>query len=90
MEGEEVTEKCRSIKGEDEILAMRCASLACENALHKMEDFARENVPLGNVSEDDIWSVLHAENIKRGGEWIEKLDWYFWPTNQSMVSRMWA
>ena len=24
MEGEEVTEKCRSIKGEDEILAMRC------------------------------------------------------------------
>ena len=71
MEGEEVTEKCRSIKGEDEILAMRCASVACENALYKMEGFARDMVPLGNVSEDDIWSVLHAENIKRGGEWIE-------------------
>ena len=23
------------------------------------------------MSEDDIWAVLHAENIKRGGEWIE-------------------
>ena len=23
------------------------------------------------VSEDDIWAILHAENIKRGGEWIE-------------------
>ena len=33
MEGEEVTEKCRSVKGEDEILAMRCASEACENAV---------------------------------------------------------
>ena len=35
-----------------------------------MEDFARANVP-GGISEDDIWAVLHAENIKRGGEWIE-------------------
>ena len=33
MEGEEVTEKSRSIKGPDEILAMRCASVACENAV---------------------------------------------------------
>jgi len=23
------------------------------------------------MSEDDIWAVLHAENIRRGGEWIE-------------------
>jgi len=71
MEGEEVTEKCRSIKGEDEILAMRCASEACENAVAIMEQKARLDVPKGNTSEDDIWAVLHAENIKRGGEWIE-------------------
>ncbi|TNF58870.1 MAG: aminopeptidase P family protein [Rhodobacteraceae bacterium] len=71
MEGEEVTEKTRAIKGEDEILAMRCASHACESAVAAMEAFARTNVPGGNVSEDDIWAVLHAENIKRGGEWIE-------------------
>jgi Xaa-Pro aminopeptidase len=70
-EGEEVTEKARSVKGPDEILAMRCASDACEKACKAMEDFARTHVPGGGVSEDDIWAVLHAENIKRGGEWIE-------------------
>ena len=71
MEGEEVTEKARSIKGPDEILAMRCASAACENAIQIMESEARSGVPIGNMSEDDIWAVLHAENIRRGGEWIE-------------------
>ena len=71
MEGEEVTEKSRSVKGPDEIKAMRCASHACEAACYAMEDFARAQVPLGNTSEDDIWAVLHAENIRRGGEWIE-------------------
>ncbi|MCP5086661.1 MAG: aminopeptidase P family protein [Rhodobacteraceae bacterium] len=71
MEGEEVTEKSRSVKGPDEILAMRCANDACEKSVAAMEEFARTNVPLGKTSEDDIWAVLHAENIKRGGEWIE-------------------
>ena len=71
MEGEEVTEKSRSVKGPDEILAMRCASHACETAIYAMEDFAREMAPTGTVTEDDIWAVLHAENIRRGGEWIE-------------------
>ena len=71
MEGEEVTEKSRSVKGPDEILAMRCASHACETAVAEMERAARTGVPAGNMSEDDIWAVLHAENIRRGGEWIE-------------------
>ena len=71
MEGEELTEKARSIKSPHEIRAMRCAIHACEISVAQMEAFARENVPKGHVSEDDIWSVLHAENIKRGGEWIE-------------------
>lgn len=70
-EGEEVTEKSRSIKGPDEIRAMRCASHACETAVKAMEDFARANVGDGKTCEDDIWAVLHAENIRRGGEWIE-------------------
>ncbi len=70
-DGEELTEKCRAVKGADEILAMRCASDACEKSVAVMERFAREMVPQGNVSEDDIWAVLHAENIRRGGEWIE-------------------
>ncbi|SDI08699.1 dimethylsulfonioproprionate lyase DddP [Lutimaribacter saemankumensis] len=71
MEGEEVTEKARSVKGPDEIRAMRCSVHACEVACAEMEKFARGNVPGGTVSEDDIWAVLHAENIRRGGEWIE-------------------
>jgi len=71
QEGEELTEKARSIKGPDEILAMRCANHACETAVKAMEDFARANAGDGTTSEDDIWAVLHAENIRRGGEWIE-------------------
>ncbi|MEX0970893.1 MAG: dimethylsulfonioproprionate lyase DddP [Paracoccaceae bacterium] len=65
-EGEELTEKARSIKGADEILAMRCAMNACEKSVAAMERAAKPG-----LSEDDIWAVLHAENIRRGGEWIE-------------------
>lgn len=71
LEGEEVTERTRAIKGRDEILAMRCAHHACESAIAEMEAFARAEVPKGGVSEDDIWAELHKGNIRRGGEWIE-------------------
>ena len=71
MEGEEVTERTRAIKGPDDIAAMRCAHHACESAIAGMETFARANIPLGGVSEDAVWAELHAGNIRRGGEWIE-------------------
>lgn len=71
MEGEEVTERTRAIKGPDEILAMRCAHHACESAIAEMEHEARTRIPLGTMSEDDVWAELHKGNIKRGGEWIE-------------------
>ena len=71
LEGEEVTERTRAIKGPEDILAMRCAHDACEKAIAEMEAFTRENVPKGGVSEDDIWAELHKGNIRRGGEWIE-------------------
>ncbi len=71
LPGEELTEKCRSVKGPDEILAMRCAVHSCETAIAKMEHYARSNIPQKPTSEDDVWAVLHAENIRRGGEWIE-------------------
>ncbi len=70
-EGEDLTEHARAIKGPDEILAMRASCHSCEMAMYEMEDFARSQIPGGTVSEDDVWAVLHAENIKRGGEWIE-------------------
>lgn len=66
MEGEEVTEKSRSVKGVDEILAMRCAHDACDKAMDEMLVAATPG-----KSEDEIWAALHAGNIKRGGEWIE-------------------
>lgn len=71
MDGEEVTEKARSVKGPDEIRAMRCSSHACEAAMRVMEEFAHENVGDGVTCENDVWAVLHAENVRRGGEWIE-------------------
>ena len=71
VDGEEVTEKSRAVKGPDELKAMRCSSHACEVAVRLMEDFARSHVGDGVTCENDVWSVLHAENVRRGGEWIE-------------------
>ncbi|MEL7463806.1 MAG: dimethylsulfonioproprionate lyase DddP [Pseudomonadota bacterium] len=65
-DGEEVMEKTRAIKGPDEIAALRCAQHSCEQALAEMR---RRTEP--GMTENDVWAVLHAENIKRGGEWIE-------------------
>ena len=65
-DGEELAEKTRAVKGEDEIKAMRCAMHGCEMSVAAME---RAMAP--GMTEDDLWSVLHAENIRRGGEWIE-------------------
>jgi Xaa-Pro dipeptidase len=71
LEGEEVTERTRAIKGPDEITAMRCAIHACEAAIAEMETAAREGIPRGGMTEDDVWAELHKGNIRRGGEWIE-------------------
>ncbi len=66
LDGEEVMEKTRAVKGPDEILALRCAMHSCEAAMYEMQ---RQAAP--GMTENDVWAVLHAENIKRGGEWIE-------------------
>ncbi|MDJ0857974.1 MAG: M24 family metallopeptidase, partial [Dinoroseobacter sp.] len=66
LPGEPLTERARAIKGPDEIRAMRCAMEACEASVAVMQEAAEPG-----LSEDEIWSVLHAENIRRGGEWIE-------------------
>lgn len=65
-DGQEVMELARSIKSFDEVNAMRCSIASTEIALKHMQDATRPG-----VTENDIWSILHAENIKRGGEWIE-------------------
>lgn len=65
-DGQEVMENARLIKGEDEIRAMRCSIASTEIAIGEMQ-----NAAVPGVTENDIWAVLHAENIRRGGEWIE-------------------
>ena len=66
MDGEELAEKVRSIKQAEEIKANHCAVHACEQAMFAMQ---RQTAP--GMTENDVWAILHAENLRRGGEWIE-------------------
>ena len=63
--GEKIMEHARSIKSAEEIKAMRCSISACETSMHIMENKTKPG-----MTENDIWSILHSENIKRGGEGI--------------------
>jgi Xaa-Pro aminopeptidase len=65
-DGEIVTERARAVKGPEDIRAMRCALHSCEAAIAEMRAAARPG-----LSEAEVWSHLHAGNIRRGGEWIE-------------------
>ena len=69
--GEEVMEEARKIKCADEIAAQRRAIHACERAMGAMEQALAAGMSNGGMSENDLWAVLHAENIRRDGEWIE-------------------
>lgn len=64
--GEEVMEHARAVKCADELLAMRRAITACEASMRVMEDALAPG-----MTENDLWAILHAENVRRGGEWIE-------------------
>lgn len=66
QDGEEIMELSRVIKHPEEIKAIRCAVAACESSIRVMQ----QNLAPG-MSEQDLWSHLHAEIIKRGGEWLE-------------------
>lgn len=64
--GEAIMERSRAIKGVEEIKAMRCAIHATEQSIQVMHHHLQPG-----ISEQRLWSYLHAENIARGGEWIE-------------------
>ncbi len=65
-DGEEILEKTRARKDDEEIRALQCAVFACEQAMYVMQGELKPG-----MTENDVWAILHAENIKRGGEWIE-------------------
>ena len=64
--GEELMELARAVKHDEEIKAMRCAIAACEKSMQIMQTMLQPG-----ISEQELWAHLHAENIKRGGEWLE-------------------
>jgi Xaa-Pro aminopeptidase len=65
-EGQSIAEHARCIKTPEEIRAMRDAVGACERA---MATLIASTEP--GMSEQQLWSILHQQNIALGGEWIE-------------------
>jgi len=65
-DAQEVLEHARSVKSADEIAAMRASIAACEAGMAAMRRALRPG-----MSENELWALLHYENIARGGEWIE-------------------
>lgn len=65
-DGQEPLEIARSIKSAEELKCMRAAIDTCEAAMDRLH---RENRP--GMTEVELWSCMHQENIARGGEWIE-------------------
>lgn len=64
--GQAVMEHARLIKSSEEINAMRCAIAACDVATAEMQTALTPG-----IAEVELWSLFHAANIARGGEWIE-------------------
>lgn len=64
--GQEIIAHARVVKDVNEVRAMRCAIHTCTNAMDAMYEAMRPG-----ITENDMWAVLQAENIRRGGEWIE-------------------
>jgi Xaa-Pro aminopeptidase len=66
VEGQELTERARSIKSPEELELIRWTIRVCEAGMARMYECS-----LPGRSENEIWAELHYENIRSGGEWIE-------------------
>jgi Xaa-Pro aminopeptidase len=66
VEGQSIVEQARCIKTPEELRAVRDAIGACERAMATMA----ESLEPG-INEQQLWSILHQQNIALGGEWIE-------------------
>lgn len=65
-EGQAIAEHARRIKTPQERNAIRDAVGACETAMAAMSASLEPG-----LSEQQLWSILHQQNIALGGEWIE-------------------
>lgn len=66
VEGQELTERARSIKSADEQELMRWTIRVCEAGIARMYEVSEPG-----RTEREIWAELHFENARSGGEWLE-------------------
>ncbi len=66
VDGQEVMERARRIKGPEEIACLRASVAVCGEAMAAMR---RALTP--GMTENELWSILNQVNTARGGEWIE-------------------
>lgn len=66
VNGQKLMEHARSVKSADELEMMAWTVQVCDAALHRMYEASEPG-----RTENEIWSELHRENIRNGGEWIE-------------------
>jgi Xaa-Pro aminopeptidase len=66
VEGQDIAEKARVIKSEDEIALMRWTIRVCEAGMARMYEASEPG-----RTENEIWAELHFENARSGGEWLE-------------------
>jgi Xaa-Pro aminopeptidase len=66
VEGQELTERARSIKSADELDLMRWTIRVCEAGMARMYEASEPG-----RTEREIWAELHFENARSGGEWLE-------------------
>lgn len=66
VEGQELTERARSIKSADELELMRWTIRVCEAGMARMYEVSEPG-----KMEREIWAELHYENARSGGEWLE-------------------
>ncbi|MCP8897116.1 Xaa-Pro peptidase family protein [Shinella daejeonensis] len=66
VDGQAIAERARCRKSVDEIQCMVNAIAVCQTGVGALEAALRPG-----VTENELWSVLHAANIALGGEYIE-------------------
>jgi Xaa-Pro aminopeptidase len=66
VHAEELLEQARAVKSADEIACLAAAVAVCEEGMARMREALRPE-----ITENELWSLLHQTNIARGGEWIE-------------------
>lgn len=66
LQGQPLLEQARAIKSAEELELIKWTLQVCERGMQRMSDELRPG-----MTENELWSWLHFENIRHGGEWIE-------------------